>query len=301
MKQYRVLFIGTGMIGIGLAANALIHDFDVSLYDVVPEDKILMNLKQTLKHLTAAGVLTQEAAEQKIKNAKLFTDLTEALKEDPDFVQESVPEREDLKRSIYKTIQDTLGNSPIILSTTSHYFPSVLQQNASYPDRIFVTHPYNPSYLLPLVEICNPIASEETMNQVLDFYTAMGKTPIICKKEVDGYLVNNIAWQVLFTAMDLVEQGVCTVEDVDRAIMFGPGMRMAILGQIMCISLGIDGGIAKGPEKYGLPHKDIYDIAGKGVEEEISHRDPSMGNTVESLNLWRDKALVEILKIQHMI
>ena len=83
--------------------------------------------------------------------------------------------------------------------------------------------------------------------------------------------------------------------------MFGPGMRMAILGQIMCISLGIDGGIAKGPEKYGLPHKPIYDIAGKGVEEEIANRDPELGNTVESLNKWRDKALVEILKIQKML
>ena len=92
------------------------------------------------------------------------------------------------------------------------------------------------------------------------------------------------------------------LKDVDRAIMFGPGMRMAILGQIMCISLGIDGGIAKGTCKNtACLISQIYDIAGKGVEEEIANRDPELGNTVESLNKWRDKALVEILKIQKML
>ena len=200
-----------------------------------------------------------------------------------------------------RTVQEILGDKTIIVSTTSHYFPSILQKDALYPGNILVAHPYNPSYILPLIEICGPECPKDVIDKVVEVYTAMGKAPIVCRKEVDGFIVNNISWKALFTAMDIVEQGVCSVEDVDRAIMFGPGMRMAILGQIMCISLGIDGGIAKGPEKYGLPHKPIYDIAGKGVEEEIANRDPELGNTVESLNKWRDKALVEILKIQKML
>ena len=279
MANYKAVFIGTGMIGAGLGANALLHDFDVTLYDVVSEEQIRKNLKNIFDILVEAGMTTQAIADEKQKTVKISTDLKEALKGGADIVQEAVPEREDLKRSIFRTVQEILGDKTIIVSTTSHYFPSILQKDALYPGNILVAHPYNPSYILPLIEICGPE----------------------CPKDVIDKVVDNISWKALFTAMDIVEQGVCSVEDVDRAIMFGPGMRMAILGQIMCISLGIDGGIAKGPEKYGLPHKPIYDIAGKGVEEEIANRDPELGNTVESLNKWRDKALVEILKIQKML
>ena len=156
MANYKAVFIGTGMIGAGLGANALLHDFDVTLYDVVSEEQIRKNLKNIFDILVEAGMTTQAIADEKQKTVKISTDLKEALKGGADIVQEAVPEREDLKRSIFRTVQEILGDKTIIVSTTSHYFPSILQKDALYPGNILVAHPYNPSYILPLIEICGP-------------------------------------------------------------------------------------------------------------------------------------------------
>ena len=148
MANYKAVFIGTGMIGAGLGANALLHDFDVTLYDVVSEEQIRKNLKNIFDILVEAGMTTQAIADEKQKTVKISTDLKEALKGGADIVQEAVPEREDLKRSIFRTVQEILGDKTIIVSTTSHYFPSILQKDALYPGNILVAHPYNPSYIL---------------------------------------------------------------------------------------------------------------------------------------------------------
>lgn len=297
----KATFVGTGIIGAGLAANAALAGFDVTLYDVVPVEKIKENFKKVLDILVEAGATDQAAADKAMADAKYSTELKEAV-EGAEFVQEAIPERLQLKIDTYRQIQEVTGPNTIIASTTSAMFPSKLREGALYPDSIIVGHPYNPSYLLPLIEVCG--GNEPCMpiiEKAMAIYKAMKKEPILCRKEIIGFVVNRMSWAALAAAKESVREGVCSVEDMDKAIMYGPGMRMAVLGQLLTISLGIPGGFREEARKYGnepTPYDGMY---ADGVDEEIANRPQWQGNTVEEVAKWRDKQFVEILKLHHML
>lgn len=301
MKQYKAAFIGTGMIGAGLAANAVLNDFDVTLYDVVPVEKMQQNLKNILDILVEAGATTQEKVQKVFASVKFTNDLKEAV-QGADFVQESIPERLQLKKDTYRTIQEVTGADTVIASSTTALFPSKLQEDALFPGSIIVGHPYNPSYLLPLIEICGgPAADQATLDKAMDIYKAMGKAPIICQKEINGFIVNRLSWAALDAAKECVREGICSVEDIDKAIMFGPGMRMAVTGQMLTLSLGVDGGFRKMAEKYGNEPTEYDELYAQGVDDEIAAREAWQGNTVEDVCKFRDKMFADILRLHRML
>lgn len=296
-------FVGTGMIGSGLAVNAAMRGQDVVLYDVVETEKVKGTVRKVLDILVEAGAMDQAKADETIANMGFTQDLAEAVT-GADFVQECVPERLELKQSTYRQIQEICGDKVVIASSTSGMFPSALSEGALYPQNIIVGHPYNPSYLLPLIEICGPQASQETIDKAIEAYKAMGKEPVVCKKEVTGFIVNSLSWGVLDDGIQKVLDGVCDVEDVDKAIMYGPGMRMAITGQLLTMSMGVQGGFRVMAEKYGataarrpeqIPH---YPEIEDGVEAEIANRTELQGQDLDAITKFRDKAFVEILKLQ---
>lgn len=294
-------FVGTGMIGGGLAVNAALAGNDVTLYDVMETEKVQANIKGILDILVEAGATEQEKADAAFAAMKFTQDLGEAVK-GADFIQECVPERLELKKSTYRQIQEIVGDSAVIASSTSGMFPSALSEGALYPQNIVVGHPYNPSYLLPLIEVCGPQASEETISKAMEAYKAMGKEPVLCRKEVNGFIVNNLSWAVMGGAMQAVDNGVCTVEDVDKALMYGPGMRMAITGQLLTMSLGVPGGFRQMSAKYKGDEADpekvrVEFLVADGVDEEIANRPAFMGNTVEDIIKFRDKTIADILKL----
>lgn len=301
MKQYKAAFVGTGMIGAGLAANAALKGFDITLYDVIDTDRIRENLKNVLDILVEAGAVDRDAADAALSRAAYTNDLEEAVR-GVDFVQECVPERLDLKKETYRRIQTVTGADTIIASSTSAMFPSKLQEDALYPGSILVGHPYNPSYLLPLIELCGGEAVEASViEKAVEIYKAMGKVPVICRKESKGFVVNRLSWAALDAAKECVREGICSVEDVDKAIMFGPGMRMAVTGQMLSISLGVDGGFRESPKKYGKEPSEYDEMYAQGVEEEIANREEWQGNTVEGVCRFRDKMFVELLKLHHLL
>ncbi len=301
MKTYKAAFIGTGMIGAGLAANAVLSGFDVTLYDVVPVETIQQNLKKILDILVEAGATTQANAQKHFANVKFTNDLKEAVC-GADFVQESIPERIQLKKDTYRTIQEVTGPDTVIASSTTALFPSKLQEDALYPGSIVVGHPYNPSYLLPLIEICGgPAADPAIIDKAVEIYKAMGKVAIICQKEINGFIVNRLSWAAHEAAKECVREGICSVEDIDKAVMFGPGMRMAVTGQMLTLSLGVDGGYRKMAEKYGNEPTEYDELYAQGVEAEIAAREPWQGNTVEDVCKFRDKMFVDILRLHKML
>ena len=193
------------MIGGGLAVNALMNDYPTIIYDVIDLDKVRATIQNVVQIMVDAGAMSEEKGKEVLANARYTNDLEEAVR-DVDFVQECVPERIELKRSVYRQIQEICGADVIIASSTSATMPSVLQEDALYPETILVGHPYNPSYLLPLIEICGGTkTSEENIQKAMDI------------------------------AKETVMNGVCSVEDMDKAIMYGPGMRMAVTGQILVL------------------------------------------------------------------
>ena len=283
----KMAFVGSGMIGSGLAVNAALKGLDVVLYDVVDTEVVKDTVGKVLDILVEAGAIDAARADETIAAMGFTQDIAEAVS-GADFVQECVPEKIEL----------------IIASSTSGMFPSKLSEGALYPEKIVVGHPYNPSYLLPLIEVCGPHAPQEVLDKACAIYKAMGKEPVICKKEVTGFIVNSLSWGVMDDGIQKVLDGVCEVEDVDKAIMYGPGMRMAITGQLLTMSMGVKGGFRVMAEKYGataarrpeqIPH---YPEIEDGVEAEIAGRSQTQGQNLDDIVKFRDKAFVEILKLQ---
>ena len=280
----KIAFVGTGMIGSGLAVNAALKGLDVVLYDVVDTEVVKDTVGKVLDILVEAGAIDAARADETIAAMGFTQDIAEAVS-GADFVQECVPEKIELKHSTYRQIQEICGEDVIIASSTSGMFPSKLSEGALYPEKIVVGHPYNPSYLLPLIEVCGPHAPQEVLDKACAIYKARGKEPVICKKEVTGFIVNSLSWGVMDDGIQKVLDGVCEVEDVDKAIMYGPGMRMAMTGQLLTMSMGVKGGFRVMAEKYGataarrpeqIPH---YPEIEDGVEAEIAGRSQTQGQT----------------------
>lgn len=300
----KIAFVGTGMIGAGLAVNAAMKGHEVFLFYRRNLEQLQQRLERNMNVFVDAGVITAEEAKNALDSIKYSMDMEEVVS-GAVMVQESVAENLDTKKEIYRQIQEICGEETIISSSTTAIFPSALSEGALYPKQIIVGHPYNPSYLLPLIEVCGPHTDQQVIDRAVEIYKSMGKEPIVCKKENPGFVVNSLSWAVMNGAIDTVKNGVCSVEDIDKAIMYGPGMRMALTGQILTISLGVQGGLRASNAKYGKDEDQekiaLMNMIADGVDEEIANRPASKGNTVEGIEEFRDKALVELLKIQGML
>lgn len=300
--MYHLLFAGSGLIGCGLAANALCHHQDVTLYDIRDADQVKDNLKNVLEKLVVAGVIKREESGVLLEKAYITHDLEEAL-EGKDAILECLPERLDIKQEFYKRAQ-SIQPDILIFSSTTAMFPSKLQKDMPHPEHILVGHPFNPSYMIPLIEIVGGEAvSEETIKKAKAIYEAMGKKPIVCKKEVNGYIVQRANWAMFKSLLSAVEDGVASVEDIDTAFTYGPGMRAAILGQILALDLGAKGGYGAMAQKYGDSLKTamgidpaLLDDLVEGVASEKAHRPSELGQTNEEIETFCDKAMAIFLK-----
>ena len=297
----KAAFVGTGLIGAGLAVNAVMHGYDVFMYYRRNFESLAERVRGILRIFTDNQVCSVRQAEEWFNSISFTMELSEAV-DGAVIVQESIAESADMKREMYTQIQDICGDSPLIASSTSTLFPSSLSEGARYPERIVVGHPYNPAHLLPVIEICGGLsASESSVCQAKAIYTEWGKVPVVCLKEDTGFIVNNISWAAMEICHKKVVSGVCTAEDMDKAIIYGPGLRMAILGQILTISLGAEGGFRNIDAKYGRPFNPENEIMAQGVDEMMKNRLPVTGNSVETIEAYRDKMIIDILKLQNLI
>lgn len=302
MGKCKIVIVGSGIIGAGLAANALLNGHPTAIYSSVSSpDKAKARIQAVLDSMVEAGAILPEAVNPALDLCLCTNDLAEAVT-GAALVQECSPERLDLKQSIYRQIQEVCGPKTVIASSTSTMMPSVLQEGALYPQSILVGHPYNPSYLLPLIEVCGgKETSQETIDSAMEIYKSMGKVPLLCRKEVPGFLVNKLSWGVMDVAKQLVMDDVCTVEDIDKAIMFGPGMRMAVTGQILTMSMGIQGGLRAAAAKYGKEPSEEDCTLADGVDQALANRPEAWGNDEDSVARFRDRMFTAILKEQGML
>lgn len=301
MNNDKIAFVGTGMIGTGLAVNALLHGYSVSLYDVTEPDKVRASVQSILKLMVDSGAATQKQADEAYTHSSYTQSLEEAVS-GAMFIQECVPERLDLKQETYRKIQEIVGSEAIIASSTSGLFPTKLQAGARYPEKIMVGHPYNPAYLLPLVELCGgEKTATETLERAREIYESMGKVPVLCKKEHEGFIVNRLSWMLADAAKELVGDGICSVEDLDKALMFGPGMRLAVTGQLLTLSLGVEGGFRAIAAKYGMEPSPLDEVIARGIDEELAHRSPECGNTPQEVCAYRDRMFADILRLHGLL
>ncbi len=295
--------VGTGVIGAGWAARFLAHGLDVIAWDPAPdaEDKLRAAVDNAWPALGKLG-LYPGADRARLR----FADSLEGLSSQADFVQENAPEREELKKDLLAQIDAAAKPEAIIASSTSGYMPSSLQSRCRrHPARVLVGHPFNPVYLLPLVEI---VGGEKTATEACDraarFYEAMGMHALKVKKEVPGHLSDRLQEALWREVLHLVSEGVATTEELDAAIAYGPGLRWAIWGTCLQFHLaGGVGGMRHMLEQFGpalkLPWtkleapeltRELIDRMVDGTEAQAA------GRSVRELERIRDDCLIAIMQ-----
>ncbi|QCO57019.1 carnitine 3-dehydrogenase (plasmid) [Pseudorhodobacter turbinis] len=223
----KAAIIGGGVIGGGWAARFLLNGWDVAVFDPDPEaarkiNEVLANARAALPALSdipmmAEGVLTM---------ADTLTDAVEGA----EYIQESVSERLELKHRVFAQIQQSCPDT-LIGSSTSGFKPSELQQNAANPAMIFVAHPFNPVYLLPLAEVVPSAASDlEAIERAKKILREIGMFPLHVRKEIDAHIADRFLEAVWREALWLVKDGVATTEEIDEAIRMGFGLRWGQMG-----------------------------------------------------------------------
>lgn len=220
--------IGGGVIGGGWAARFLLNGWDVRVFDTDPEaerkiGEVLANARRSLPGLSDV-ILPPEGA---LTFHKTMSDAVSGAA----WIQESVPERLDLKRKVYQALQEHCDPEAILGSSTSGFKPSELQGCATRPGQIMVTHPFNPVYLMPLVEVVpSEKNSSERVDRAKEILKSIGMFPLHVRKEIDAHIADRLLEAVWREALWLVKDGVATTEEIDESIRMGFGIRWAQMG-----------------------------------------------------------------------
>jgi len=246
----RVTSIGAGPIGAGWAAHFLARGYDVCAYIHDPKERETFDaiLDTAWISLSALG-LEKGASRDRLS---VTNDLNMAV-QDTDFIQESAPERIEIKQALYKTLGEIVPSHVVIGSSTSGLTMTDIQQNCATPERCVIGHPFNPPYLLPLVEIVGgKQTSPDAVAWAGKFYESAGKSPLIMKKEIPGFVATRLQEALWREALHMVANGEATPADIDNALMNGPAPRMAVQGQCMAFHVACgEGGMATNLDQFG--------------------------------------------------
>ena len=299
----RIALIGGGVIGSGWAIRCLAHGLSVVVTDPAPGAQAFV--RKTID--SAWPVLEQAGLDGQADRNKLefAADIKEAVN-GAQFVQENVPEREDLKISVHEEIGRYAADDAVVASSSSGLLPSRLQSRCRRPERLLIGHRFAPVYLLPLVEL---VGGEQTSPEVIRnagrFYRRIGMRPLHVRKEIEAYIADRLQESLYREALHLINDGVATVPEIDAAVTGGPGLRWAFMGTFMAWHLGGGpGGMRHTIEQFGpaleLPwsHMKAPELTEElktrivnGCETESGDRD------FQELERRRDRCLAEIQKV----
>jgi carnitine 3-dehydrogenase len=246
----QVAVIGTGVIGSGWAAHFLRNGMDVVAFDPAPdaEAKLRRRIDAVWPILERLGL----KAGAKPERLRFVDDLKTAVSH-AHFIQENAPEREQLKIDLISQIDAAAPPQTVIASSTSGYPMTLLAQNCRHPERCIVAHPFNPPYIIPVVElVAGEKTSVETVDWLFDFYTATGKKPLRCSKEIPGFVADRLMEAIWREALHMLDNEMATVAEIDAAIRYGPGLRWAIMGPLTVLHLaGGEGGMRHMLQQFG--------------------------------------------------
>jgi 3-hydroxybutyryl-CoA dehydrogenase len=250
----KVGIIGAGTMGHGIAQCFAVKDWQVDLYDLKPEalQTARSRIRSNLEVFMEAGLLLPEAAEAALNQITLKDDLASAV-QGAVLVVETVNEDLDLKQRLLARLEELVASDIIILTNTSALSIASISQGLKYPERVLGTHFWNPPHILPCVEVIkSPYTADSVFDRVVSLMADLGKEPIRVLKDVPGFVGNRMQHALQREAMDLVDQGIASPEDVDRVVKFGFGLRLALMGPLERADLGgLD--ITYQVQKYLLP------------------------------------------------
>jgi carnitine 3-dehydrogenase len=295
--------LGGGVIGAGWAARFVLNGCDVRLYDPAREAAsgaadVLANARAAYEQLTLASL----PAEGELR----FVDSVEEAVAGVELVQESAPERVELKRELLAEADRAAPAKALVCSSTSGLRPSELQADMTRPERFCVAHPFNPVYLLPLVELCAGDQTDPvTVDRAAALFRSVGMHPLVVRSEIDGFVADRLLEALWREALWLVNDGVATVEEVDDAIRYGAGLRWAFMGTFLTyrIAGGAEGmrhflGQFGPALQWPWTHlTEVPELTDELVERIAAQSDAQAeGRSVRELEQVRDRVLVRLLQ-----
>ena len=294
--------VGTGVIGAGWAIRALARGHAVVAWDPAPgaEERLRATVDRAWPSATRLG-LFPGADRRHLAWAAAADDLAGRV----DWIQESVPEDEDVKRPLLQALAGTAGPEVVIASSSSGLLPTRLQEGCRHPERVLIGHPFNPVYLLPLVEVvAGRQTSTEAVDAALAHYDDLVMHPLVVRTEIEGYLSDRLQEALWREILHLVNDGVATTRELDEAVHYGPGLRWAGMGTNLTFHLaGGEEGMRHMLSQFGpalkLPWtkleapdltEDLIELMAAGCEEQAE------GRSMAELERLRDDYLVNVMR-----
>ena len=300
----RIAIVGTGLVGSGWAIVFARAGFPVSLYDKAPAaaERALALIGDRLRDLRDADLLEDPAPiSARITAVK---SLSEAM-EGAIYVQESVLERVGVKAALMSEIDAVVGPDTWIGSSSSGIGASLYTEHVACRSRCLVAHPLNPPYLAPIVELVPaPWTAPETVRGVRALMEQVGQVPVEMTREAEGFILNRLQGVLLMEAWRLVEQGLATVEDIDKTISHGLGLRWAFMGPFETIDLNAPGGVADYAARLGGLYRNIAASTTEHrvwdshliAEVEAQRRKILPEKDLGSRGAWRDRRMMALAR-----
>lgn len=301
--EKKAAIIGGGVIGGGWLARFLLNGWDVNLYDPDPESErkikaVLENARHALPMLYDVNLPTEGSL-------KFCENIKDAV-DGATWIQESVPERLELKHKVFNEIINYASSDAVIGSSTSGFKPSELQEESKRPDSIIVTHPFNPVYLLPLIELVpSPANSEAIINKAKEILTSLGMFPLQVRKEIDAHIADRFLEAVWREGLWLIKDGIATTQEIDDAIRYGFGLRWAQMGLFETYRIaGGEEGMAHFISQFGpclqwpwTKLMDVPELTDDLIEQIANQSDMQSGHkSIRELERLRDNNLIAILR-----
>lgn len=293
--------LGSGVIGSGWVSRALAHGLDVVAWDPAPgaEQALRQRVANAWPALVKQG-LAAGAAQERLR----FVATIEECVRDADFIQESAPERLDLKLELHGKISAAAKPQALIASSTSGLLPSEFYESATHPERCVVGHPFNPVYLLPLVEVVGGRhTAPEAVQAAIEVYQALGMRPLHVRKEVPGFIADRLLEALWREALHLVNDGVATTGEIDDAIRFGAGLRWSFMGTFLTYTLaGGDAGMRHFMNQFGpalqLPwtYLPAPALTEQLIDDVVAGTRAQLGeHSIGALERYRDDCLLAVM------
>ena len=302
--KLKVAVIGAGSIGSAFSMMFAMAGHEVRLSDCSEKQRHLVRQRvvESLDLLRSCGLCDQDA-EQVLSRIQVMSDVAESVS-DVDIVQECIPEKVDLKRKLFADLDRWTPEHAVLASSSSAITTSEIAGELHGAHRCLVAHPGNPPFLIRVIEVVPaPFTTDETVDRACSILRSIGLSPIIVRKEIKGFVFNRLQGALLREAYCLVRDGVASVEEIDRLVRDGLGLRWSVVGPFETVDLNWRGGIGK--------HAKIMGAAYAAMAAEPGRNDPWTPELVDKVEAerramlpldkweqrvrWRDRKLISML------
>lgn len=310
-KMGKIGIVGSGLIGRSWAMLFASAGYKVIVYDVDASQitSALGNIQTQLKELENAGLLRGSlSVDEQFKLISGTNSLAECVV-DTKYVQECIPENLEKKRTLFAELDLLVSEKTILASSTSSMPASTFSESLSHRSQVIVAHPVNPPFYCPLTEVVPaPYTEQWVKDETVKILKEIGQTPVLLKKEIVGFALNRVQYALLSECWRLIEDDAISVEDLDKVMSDGLGMRYAFMGPLETCHLNAEG-FANYCDRYGGM---IYDIVssfgphprpGGATADEIA-KDLEQRVPLEKLverRQWRDTRLAALAKLKRNV